>query len=280
MTTSNDQKAKENIKNALNAHGFLFQQRVHDEIENGDSGWSVEVAEVPVMAQDGTETRIDLLLMSGSNCYLCVECKRASPEYKAWVFFDDKQLIQKSGTGSLFIETIEQNLCAHRTRDKFRHYTQNRKWDEIGIRVFNYYVECSLGNKKRASTEAIEVAFHQVLCGTSGLVEKLVQMHSSDSYTYQVIPIVVTTAELYHAAYAPGDIDIITGTIELDKFKIHPKPYLAVNYHAGEGLGLDRHCFAGDKPDTIVEDLLGRNMRTVFVVQSKKTNDFLKSIRL
>src|SRR4051812_34297767 len=82
---------------ALNEQGFLLQQVLREKLTNkiqgdGDnqSTWTYVANEYAVTAEDGSQTRIDLVLQHGhgSKIFLCVECKRAHPDYKRWLFFD------------------------------------------------------------------------------------------------------------------------------------------------------------------------------------------------
>src|SRR5260370_36697737 len=101
---------------ALNEHGFLFQQVIRNEVEilganleRGREGWNILANEYPVTAVDGTPTRIDLVLRSQQRqgVYICLECKRPNPKYKTWLFFDQEKALPNVWKSAAFLESIK-----------------------------------------------------------------------------------------------------------------------------------------------------------------------------
>lgn len=79
---------------ALNVEGIFFQQRVADILRQ--AGWTVVAEEYPVAFPPGNgpivgkEGRLDIRAerqFPGYVTVLAVECKKADPDYKEWVFF-------------------------------------------------------------------------------------------------------------------------------------------------------------------------------------------------
>jgi hypothetical protein len=82
------------VADGLNQQGFLLAQAVRNEIDmhipNGSyKGWKCLTHEYSVTAVDGSQTRIDLVLQMNAHPghVACIECKRANPLYKRWIFF-------------------------------------------------------------------------------------------------------------------------------------------------------------------------------------------------
>ena len=68
MGDTNGTKITEYVASALNAQGFMLQQRVYAELERGFKAeqpkhdWLFRAAEYPVSARNRKQTRIDLVL--------------------------------------------------------------------------------------------------------------------------------------------------------------------------------------------------------------------------
>jgi len=163
------------------------------------SHWQASAVEFPVsFGLPGTfETRIDMILRDGrdpsSPWHLVVECKRAHPDYKQWVFFDRRDRVTKPGPDGLFIQRADfTGSWNHQGRIPL-----TQRIDRVAAPkecpVFNFYVETRLNPPKsgqRASaTDAIEQAFRQASIGIVGLGRIL---HGMNRHYFRLLPIVVT----------------------------------------------------------------------------------------
>jgi hypothetical protein len=268
---------EEAVTKALNEQGFLFAQIVREKFRNrlrGDletqSGWRFVAQEYPVTASDGSQTRIDFVLCAGDH-HLTLECKRANPDYKRWVFFDKADETSMDG-GDLFIETA---LFTQRPVQSPAHVKHEVRRFAMPppCHVFNYYVECAIDQEKQASaTKTIEDAFQQVMKGHSGLMAKLLSFDSGACL--RSIPVVVTTAELLEAQFDPSKISLEDGCIDQADVAPTQLEFCAVNYHANDMLAV-KSGFAPDTLRDIEADLLYRQIRTVFVVHAPAINKFL-----
>lgn len=272
------------VAKALNEHGFLLALRIGKEIMSGFSPrlgtkhkWHCEPVEFPVSARNGKQTRIDLVLASSKHktVKLAIECKRPDPKYKLWVFFDTSRCADGAGERDAFIETVRVSpgpAPAARSRDHgIRGIPAPSQWQ-----CFNYYLESKLDmNGKVSSTQNLEDAFGQVMLGQTGLFEKLKELHSESSVV--VVPVVITTADLVYADFKPEKVELSDGTIDHKELKLTDLPFLAVNYRANDDLAVERsQCHS--EISGIVEDLLRRQIRTVFVVSAKEVNRFLREL--
>jgi len=279
---------EEIVAKALNEHGFLLALRVRKEIRSGFSQhlgtghkWNCEAVECPVSARNGKQTRLDLVLASHKRetVKLAIECKRSDPKYKLWVFFDTDPCAHGADARKAFIETasvspgLTQAACSH-------NHCIKRIAAPVQWQCFNYYLESKLDMKpdakdKVSSTQNLEDALGQVMLGQTGLFEKLKELHLKSSVV--VIPVVITTADLVHAEFEPKNVQLRDGMIDHKELKLNDLPFLAVNYRANDDLALDRSQCPSEIA-SIVDDLLGRQIRTVFVVSAKEVNRFLSEL--
>ena len=202
------------VASALNEQGYLFHYRITQILQSPDVGiapqhkWRVEAVEMPVSLPNGDETRIDIILRHGSQkdnpWNVVIECKRASPDFKRWIFFG--KATNPNNTfwdSSYYMERA--NLAGSwnsQENPSLTHYVERITADE-GCPLFEYAMEARLNRtedkKKRiSSTEAIETAFQQVALGQAGLVRKLI---TGKALNFRTIPVVITSAELVSAEF-------------------------------------------------------------------------------
>src|SRR6266404_2450997 len=103
----------EMVADAMNEQGFLLAQAVQAHVQHrspmmvgGLPPWEYTQREYPVTASDGSQTRIDLEFRSAreKGVYACIECKRAHPAYKRWVFFNQDRT---NTCGTLWFEIVQ-----------------------------------------------------------------------------------------------------------------------------------------------------------------------------
>lgn len=272
---------EEAVTFALNEQGYLFQQRVLEELSAiKDFAWQPAAMEFPVsLGSPGTyESRIDAVLKHTSNgpWHLLLECKRAHPDYKQWVFFDDVNRISPSETNSVFIQRAELSGAG---------------WDHTGLPplikrtsilpapedcpVFNFYLETRIerpGSGRRASaTEVIEASFRQLGVGLVGLSQLLHQQKLSN---FSLLPVVVTSAEVFAAHFDPRSVSLSHGHIETKDLVLKNRDWVAVNYRIDESVSRFAEM-TGGLGTTLREALMYRYLRTVFVVRADKLTKFL-----
>ncbi|EEF63361.1 hypothetical protein [Pedosphaera parvula] len=277
------QTPEQKVAAALNEQGFLFQQRVRDAIvqkghSTGRVPWQLLASEYPVTAADGSQTRVDLVLQNNDfrGAYLCVECKRSDSRFKNWIFFDQGQSIKGTPPENVYLETlrIERRPGPGCAQLEARRYLDASK---AAMPVFNYYVESATDRNDRwSATETIEKAFYQVCLGQSGLMGKVIDFeHPND---FRVIPVVVTTAEMFQADFDVDRIPLETGAINDTDLQLKPLDFCAVNYRPNDNLALKTHV--RHRRGDLVADLTFWQLRTVFVVQAKSILKFLKEADL
>ncbi|MGO8835993.1 MAG: hypothetical protein ACLQAH_04960 [Limisphaerales bacterium] len=271
---------------ALNEQGYLFHHKIiqvlqpPSGIKDFKHDWIVEASEVPVSLPNGMETRIDLVLRhtpkKDNPWRVVVECKRADPRYKRWVFFGDSKFVEGPWPNSYFTEHAQlANGWNGEGDPNLSHYTE-RKEAHADCPVFDFGVEAMIerpGHNKRASaTDSIEDAFQQVTLGLTGLGFQLKKAHAT--YLY-LIPLVVTTAELMSVHFHADKVSLAGGMIDSGNLKLEPRKWLAVNYRISDVVS-QFSGFTGNRTTSIAEHLVARQIRTVFVVQAENIQPFLE----
>lgn len=265
---------------ALNEQGYLFQQRILEELTVAkDCPWQPVAVEFPVSfgAPGSYESRIDAVLKHTSTgpWHLLLECKRANPDYKQWVFFDDVNRVTPSEKNSVFIQRA--NLAG--------------SWDYTGLPpltkrnsvlpaledcpVFNFYLETRMerpgSGRKVSATEAIETSFRQLSVGLVGLSLLLHQQRLTD---FALLPIVVTSAEIFAARFDPESVSLSHGYVEAKDLELDARDWVAVNYRIDESVSRFAEM-TGGLGTTLREALMYRYLRTVFVVRADRLTKFL-----
>lgn len=277
-----DPSEAELVAEALNEQGYLLQLRLLALIEAPAADgshplWRVSAVEYAVSTPDGQQTRIDLVLANVKlpGAHLAIEAKRAHPLYKRWVFFGGA--VRPSGK---YFFDIARNFSKRPGEDmRCERIVEARPCiDE----VYTFYLESvqsrSKQGKRSSATEAIEDAFRQATAAQVGLMAKLVQfgqhMTSVPPVPTLVIPVVVTTAQLWVAAFSEGDIPLEHAMIEPGKLKLQAKDFVAVNYRLNDEIS-NSVRLSTCEPTNIQTDLTMQQMRTVFVVHSTHLREFL-----
>jgi hypothetical protein len=303
-----DQELQEVLFNALNEHGFLFQEKCAQEIQySTNTGWSLHVTEHPVSLK-GKDTRIDIVIRDESSAenyevYGLIECKRVDPRYKCWLF--GKSLYEASVPAKAQIIKVERKEKNYRKRRDLLarpvQYVPIRMPFNIDAHLIdNWWVEVNLEsskNKRISDPQPIEDVFHQICTGIGGLAVEQVRQRirtlgDFDEYIPEptdfevyLVPIIITTAPLYVTAYDISDVDIKTGNIDKGKVKFSfskAEPELVnwvmVDYGAGASVTPDElyRNFHGTEP----VDLEPYNRRSIFVVNSSHICDFLTQLHM
>jgi hypothetical protein len=277
--------AEEVIAAALNEQGYLFHHKVLDVLhtarQESRSGhnWVIDASEVPVSLPNDKETRIDIVLRHGGEeavpWRVVLECKRAARDYKRWVFFADDDPSSGPSMNNYYFERAHLvGSWDHRDEPNMWHGVEQKAVSKI-CPVFAYGIEVRLdrpgNNKKCSATEAIEEAFQQVTLGQTGLALKL---RSACTLNFQLLPVVLTTAELMSVDFDTKRVSLEHGTLDQRDLKIKPRKWLAVNYRISDVVG--RHSrFTAPASRSIVTTLNSRQVRTVFVVQAAHIQPFL-----
>ena len=276
---------------ALNEQGYLFHHKIIEVLQTPNEpngfkhGWYVEASEVPVSLLDGTETRVDIVLrlrvrQQESPWRVIIECKRAAPDYKRWLFFSKSEQSKGAGSGSYFIERgdLDRGWDTQGEPPMARRTTAIPATDECP--VFEFGVEAKIerpnNSKKFSATEAIEDALRQVTLGQAGLAVKLKRGRAT---CVRFIPVICTTAELMAAHFDSETVSLDRGMIEPKDIKLEPRNWLAIQYRISDAVS-HSSGFSDNLADSIANQLVTHQFRTVFVVQAKSIKPFLQWLEI
>jgi hypothetical protein len=277
-------KPEEIVAHALNEQGYLLHHRVLGAIESvsrrdqWDDTWRIEAFEVPVSLPNHDETRIDIVLKHkkvGLPWWLVIECKRAAPDYKTWVFFAQNQTGRGPSPNSYYIENAKlAHSWDHSGEPEMMHGLERRA-AASSCPAFDFGVEARLNraehSKRVSATDTLEDALHQVTLGQAGLALKLRTAHE---LTINLVPIVVTTAEIVSADFNCESISLSHGEIDPKNLRLEPRKWLAVNYRASDVI-CQFSRFTILKQNSIGDHVCSWQVRTVFVVQAENILEFL-----
>lgn len=291
-TKPQDSLTPDLIAMALNEQGFLFQQKISIEVIKEDSVpeaelhyWHRHAVELPVSIPSGEETRADIVLSdppdTGKGWHLILECKRAHPDYKSWVFFDKDGVSFNGGhRRKYYIETARLGGTWDNNGEPPMLHMVEQVEASPKCPIFSYYLESRMErpgqNKSVAATKATEESFQQVTLAQAGIAKKLRQLKKLN---FTLAPVVVTTAKLAAVNFDIGKVTLDKGTIDAEELSVSPLEWLAVNYRINDSL-LHGAKLSTNIQGHLASDLEARQIRTVFVVQAEKINSFLRWFQL
>jgi hypothetical protein len=214
---------------ALNVEGIFFQRRVADIFRW--AGWTVAAEEYPVAFPPGNwpivgkEGRLDIRVekrFPERRIVLAVECKKADPDYKDWVFFPKGH-----------DESIKSAQVIRKEKDGATTSTTGRDRWEITTAIVGFdtgptcqdarelKAEHRKTNSWKSATERIEKACYQAAQATQALVIEigrrqglLLDHQMEPEVTTAVMPMVVTTANLLLCHFDAKHVSLLTGEID------------------------------------------------------------------
>src|SRR5574337_442937 len=204
---------KEDLLKLVNASGFLFQLRVEDEVNKTSSKHRKTVLAREHRWVDPTtenEGFIDLILTTGTNGKMVIECKRAIDAN--WIF-----LVPDWAT-----PTTKANVLWSYKIDDSR---QVAAWDELPLYpdslASSFCIVRGQGEKDQPMLERIASI---LLRSTECLAEEERPYPRSKGLPgiRFYFPIIVTTAKLKICRYFPSRIDLSSGQIPDGKFEDVP----------------------------------------------------------
>lgn len=277
---------EETVCRALNEHGFLFQERITELFtDNNRTKWKVAATEFPVSLLSHAvheETRIDLVLerhvaIHNVDWHLPIECKRANPDYKTWLFFNERSRVDDPANRSLYVQAgyLSGGWNQQGEVPLQKYVTQFAPPKSVVVPTFNYYLEARENPPQRAassaSTKTLEEAFNQVTMGAVGLGR---QLHHLQKFNFRIVPVVVTTAEVFAADFKVGNVSLQRGELSHADLSLRPLDWLVVNYAISDTIS-QFAALTSNRGRTLGEQLSTFMLRSVFVVRAGKLEAFL-----
>jgi hypothetical protein len=276
---ANAEQVKKRLEEALNCGGHSFHnavlKRMGELFDANTSLWYLEATEFPVQAQ-GSGTRIDFVMKRRGRIefYLLGECKRANPALSDWCFAKASFVHHERSPGDepLLLERITKqpgkspNVASVKSMrlPSAYHLALELKTDLKGD---------SSGNRG-----GIEEAATQVCRGLNGMVEALIQHHkylfTSEPLDIFLLPVIVTTAQLWVTDADLSSTDLATGNIDLSGTGFRQVEWLIYQYPQSPGL---KHGYLPDPyPKTLGDSMDAQFIRTIPIVNSTGIEAFLR----
>lgn len=267
-------------RQAVNSHGHAFQFAVFEAaksaVQRSRAPWQFVASEFPI--QVGTaSTCIDLLFRHQHHpTMMVVEAKRMHPEFSRWLFYQAAVTARHQDVNELLFDAVSRDgqvvrVCAHRfsiSNFPVYHFSSalKRKKSELAE-----WESPSSASDRNAPSDAAA----QVLLGSAGIIEHFLSWQDEGfEGPTQILPVVVTTAELWGCRQSLSETELASGNVEICESSIAKEKWLALNVPRSVGR-LPNSEFYEDK--AAIELLLRRVfLRSVFVVNASHFEEFMK----
>lgn len=272
---------------ALNVEGVYFQRRVADVLD--DESWTVVAEEYPVAFPPGNgpmlgkEGRLDIRAekqFPGHVTVLAVECKKADPDYKEWVFFRKDlgtvraaAILRREKAGAIqgsdgrdrwdiptLIADLTTGIICNDAREVKAEYGKPDSW--------------------KTATKRIEDGCYQAAQATQALVREigirqglLLDRKMEPAMTTWVIPMVVTTANLLVCRFDPARVSLETGEIDWNNVSYDPRDAVALEYPLPTHLQMRPSDPLALRP----EEVHTFTKKHVFIVKATSLGAFLRA---
>jgi len=202
---------------------------------------------------------------------LPAECKKADPKLKHWVFEPHRPAGIHDMPYFMF------------TKDGKNSFTQDYNLPNLGYNTYSDYENCvnvfefneANGALNRSNEKALRAyyAIKQANEAVPGIVEKIPSLSRQSAAKNFIIPIVVTTANLWIAQYDPQDISKATGEIDTAKLELVQRDWLLHHYP----LAFHEQT-RGSLVGSTTNDIIRPDKSPTFVVNSVKLPDFVTKL--
>ena len=249
------QTTEENIKSGLNNTGVFLESIIFRSLHGHSMIKATREEPYSGFTSEGFEGTIDVFavirVQTDTLIVLCIECKKADPNQKHWVF--DRRSTETNE--SFPFEYLEA------TANKIN-YDKNIFFPSLGYEgkmYFDQAIETFEFNEVSGSLSRnqIERPYFALLKANEAIssfidekkerIFELMEISNGSRTNLLFIPLVVTTANLSVAEYKENDISRQNGTIPIDKINLIPKqwihyefplPYKLVTRYNREKVGL------------------------------------------
>jgi hypothetical protein len=270
-----DQERKLRFAEALNRHGYAFQNRILSIAAKlnaeRQSRWVFEAAEFPVSVGN-YGTRIDFVLwLHGTPWWMLAECKRVNPAFNDWLFVKTPY-VRRNHWEVYTAERVVADTTVLRCEPIRLIGLPEENYYHIGFQVKSG----KAGDPSGGRSEAIEDAATQVCRGTNGMVTYLSENQSAlgPSKAKSLLPVIFTTAKLYVSDIDLAETDLETGEIDADKLDVRAVDYLYYQYNLSPGIkhGIPTGVTNQDLSSILAADVI----RTIPIVTAAGVENFLR----
>jgi len=229
---------------ALNVEGVFFQQRVADVVQ--EAGWTITAQEHPVAFPKGNgpfpgrEGRLDIRAERGSQGYriiLAIECKKSDQSYKDWVFFPDRS--EEIRAPVAYPVLTSETPGSTTAGSKWRLSTEIRPFTAGVVCIDARELKAEFGKPDswKSSTKRIEDACYQATQAVQALFGDIVERQNhllaagmEPEVGAWVIPLVVTTANLFLCRFTPKAVSLDTGEVDWMRVRYEPVDATVLEY--------------------------------------------------
>jgi hypothetical protein len=229
---------------ALNIHGTFFERWCRA-IVNRTANWEVRYTNYPVGWEGSHEGALDIRAdrrIEDHLISLLIECKKHNPEFIDWIFFPqpaspEHTVLRLSQVRWQSINPPHWEVIVKHTTMPWRSVMADEARETRGD-YLGYKKQQS--EKTKTANRAIQDAAHQVAVATQwirfeeqrhGIALGATVPAPSPAYKFHhIIPVVVTTANLYLCEFDPAEVDPATGEIPPAKVRLTPVPNLRYEY--------------------------------------------------
>jgi len=282
----------------LNIHGIFFERWCQQTIQS-TPGFRVVSTNHPVEFPPpqngicGKESALDIRAEHQNYLRLLtlvIECKKNNPEYVNWIFFPSQSphSLNRITVPVIQNKALEDNPTGWQVVTGLSNtYFQDFPFTDEARETRGAYQTTSDQRNDRTKTKtsnaAISEAAYQVALATQSVLHDEIEKSSNQSNSINlmrwnmqaIIPIIVTSANLFTCNFDPSDVDPNTGEIPFDRAELTSHPYLVYAYPLPRHLQyLPSYTVTYLTPQMLE---LYKRMQ-IIVVHSSKLTDFLTKI--
>lgn len=202
---------------------------------------------------------------------LPAECKKADPKLKHWVFEPHRPTSIRDKPYFMFTKDGENSFKQGYNLPNLGYNTQEDY--ENCVNVFEFSEDKGALSRNADKTLRAYFAIKQANESVPGIVEKIPSLSRRPAARNYIIPIVVTTANLWITQYDPQDISKETGEIDATRLDLVPKDWLLYHYP----LAFHEQT-SGSLVGSPTGDIIRPDKRPTFVVNSLKLQDFVTNL--
>lgn len=280
MPDDSTEAVRKAFQEALNRHGYSFQQAVLDQasktFDAQKSPWKLVVSEIPVSCGKDRQTQIDILLRHRVETpfYLIGECKRVNPAWGHWCFAKAPHVRANYQPETYFFDHL-----VYKNDRGPRAYVGSQTAAQtpfnIGLEVKSQH-KGDAQSPGKSSSGAIEDAATQVLTGLNGYINLLADdwVRFKPITVATFLPVIFTTANLWKTDLDLTKASIESGNIEWGAASFEPADWIPYQYERGAALA---HSVPVDSGKALRQADLGEEyLRTIFVVRASAIASFLE----
>jgi len=277
MTKTIPKDITASLRKLLNSHGHGFQYAVLRRLEqlhtDHKSKWIIDGVEFPVFA-GGQTTHIDFILKGASGrTLLVVECKRSDPATANWCFVQAPYTARNPKTTEVIFEQFSWNELGLVTRVAIPAYA-NDPVCHLGFELRTGKSGDGVGGRNQTINDAVS----QVLRGTSGLLNHLQESAIGQPKSIQlvrVIPLIITTAEIFITTADLGSADLHTGTLPAEAISTKKVTNVWFTHNRSPALKPTAPLTGRAKFNDLSSALRSEFARSIAIVNSEGIDDFM-----